>query len=139
MSQLILDDQLSVRRVLTPIQKWITVERLQDLRPGEVVLDDRVPEILRTQKQATFVTIDQDFWAQHWSDPSYAILYFALRNDQQRDLPALLRALLRRTEFCTRANRMGKVVRVSTATVEWWQFHRADLQQVTWHGGSRKR
>ena len=63
MSQLILDDQLSVRKVLTPLQKWITVERLQDLRSGEVILDDRVPEILRTQKNATFVTIDQDFWA----------------------------------------------------------------------------
>jgi hypothetical protein len=57
MSQLILDDQLSVRKVLTPLQKWITVERLQDLRSGEVILDDRVPEILRSQKQATFVTM----------------------------------------------------------------------------------
>jgi hypothetical protein len=139
MSQLIVDDQLSVRKVLTPLRKWITVERLQDLRPGEVILDDRVPEILRTQKQATFVTIDQDFWDERLSDPSYAILYFALRNDQQGALPDLLRALLRRPEFRTRAKRMGKVARVSTATIEWWQFPRANLQQFAWQEAARKR
>src|SRR5947209_8656110 len=99
MSQLILDDQLNLRKLLPALETWITVQRLQELRPGELILDDRVPEILRTVKQATFITIDQGFWAQRWSDPSYAILYFALRSDQQDDLPALLRALLRRPEF----------------------------------------
>jgi hypothetical protein len=138
MSQLILDDQLNLRKVLAPLQSWITVERLQDLRPGEVILDDRVPEILRAQKQVTFVTIDQDFWDRRWTDPNYAILYFALRNDQQEDLPAMLRALLRRSEFRTRAKRMGKVARVSNPTIEWWQFPRAGLQQVAWQRGARK-
>jgi hypothetical protein len=45
MSQLVLDDQLDVVEVLPPLLKWITATRLQDLRPGELVLDDRVPEI----------------------------------------------------------------------------------------------
>src|SRR6266446_377251 len=112
MSQLVLDDQLNVRAVLRPLRKWITTRRLQELRPGELILDDRVPEILRTLKQPTFVTIDRDFWGPRWSDPRYAILYFALRNDQQGRLPALLRALFRQAEFRTRAKRMGKVARV---------------------------
>jgi hypothetical protein len=139
MSQLILDDQLNVRVLLAPLQRWTSVERLQGLRPGEVILDDRVPEILRTLSKPTFVTIDEDFWDVRWCDPSYAILHFALRNDQQKNLPALLRALFRLPEFRTRAQRMGKVARVSAATVEWWQFPKASLHHRVWKGAARKR
>jgi len=47
MSQIILDDQLFDLEVLVPIARWITVQRLRDLRPGEVIKDDRVPVLLR--------------------------------------------------------------------------------------------
>ncbi len=36
MSQLILDDQLDVTEVGS-INKWITAQRLQELRPGELI------------------------------------------------------------------------------------------------------
>jgi hypothetical protein len=45
-----------------PLEAWTTAVRPQALRPGEQVLDDRVPEILLTLKAPTFITIDQDFW-----------------------------------------------------------------------------
>jgi hypothetical protein len=33
------------------------------LRPGTVILDDAIPELLRAVRQATFVTINvRDFW-----------------------------------------------------------------------------
>ncbi len=61
MSQIILDDQLFDVEVLIPIARWITVQRLRDLRPGEVIKDERVPELLRRLRQPTFVTIDLGF------------------------------------------------------------------------------
>jgi hypothetical protein len=81
MSQLILDEQLSVPRVLDPILKWIKAEQVHQLRPDQRIGDDRVPAILRTLKQPTFVTIDHDFWDRRWCNPRYCILYFALRKD----------------------------------------------------------
>jgi hypothetical protein len=139
MSQLILDDQLDVEVVLPPLRKWITVECLHELRSGEHILDDRIPEIFRTLKQPTFVTIDQDFWHPLWCHPAYCILYFALRDDQQELLPGLLRALLRRPEFRTRAVRMGKVARVSTFVIDYWQHPPGDVQHASWPVGRRKR
>ena len=62
MSQLVLDDQLDVQIILPALEGWLTAVRLQELRPDEHVLDDRVPEILRTLKTPTFVTIDHGFW-----------------------------------------------------------------------------
>jgi len=139
MSQLILDNDLNLRVVLEPIKKWITAQRLHDLRPGERILDDRVPEILLTLKQPTFVTIDHGFWKQELCNPGYAILYFALRDSDQELLPGLLRSLLRRPEFHNRASRMGKVARVGTTRVDYWEFQRPELQQVAWPATRRKR
>src|SRR5713101_6340570 len=118
MSQLILDDQLDVNTVLLPIQKWIAAQRLKNLRPKQHILDDRVPAILLRLKQATFVTIDHDFWDRRSCHPSYAILYFALKAEEQKLLPDLLRELLRQPEFNPRARRMGKVARIGTTRIE---------------------
>jgi hypothetical protein len=56
-SGFILDDQLAANEVIAPLQKRHKAKRLADLRPGEHVLDDRIPEILLTLNQPTFVTI----------------------------------------------------------------------------------
>ena len=61
MSQIILDDQLFDLEVLLPIARWTTVRRLRDLRPAEVIKDERVPVLLRQLRQPTFVTIDMGF------------------------------------------------------------------------------
>ena len=139
MSQLILDDQLDVAEILPSIRKWITARRLRDLRPGELIRDDRVPEILLTLKSPTFITIDRGFRDARLCHPKYCILYFDLRDDQQELIPALLRALLRRAEFRSRANRMGKVVQISTKAITYWQFQGTGLKRIRWkaHRGGR--
>ena len=71
MSQIILDEQLNRDRVLEPLFKWITVQKLEDLRPGEVIKDDRIPLLLHELKQPTFVTIDVGFWNKNLLDPNY--------------------------------------------------------------------
>src|SRR5262249_45283304 len=132
MSQLILDEHVSAGLVLQPLRRWITVQTLQDLRPREIVRDERIPEILLNQKQPTFVTIDRDFDDPSWCHPNYCILYFALQNKEQHLIPGLLRALFRRPEFRTRAGRMGKLARVSTTSIEYWQFPVREAGLIVW-------
>ena len=132
MSQIVLDDQLFNLEVLVPIARWITVQRLRDLHPGEVIKDDRVPSLLRGLRQSIFVTIDMGFWQGKLRDPRYCILCFPLRNDEQYKLPDLLRRLLRLPEFRTKAVRMSKVARVSQVMVEYWQSSDEKLHKLLW-------
>ncbi len=74
MSQIILDDQLFDQEVLIPIAHWTTVQRLRELRPGEVIKDERVPELLRELSEPTFVTIDMGFWDRKLIHAKYCIL-----------------------------------------------------------------
>jgi hypothetical protein len=121
MSQLVLDDQLDVQIILPRLEVWTSAVRLQDLRPGEHVLDDRVPEILQTLKKPTFVTIDHGFWHRRLCHPGYCILYFDLRTAEQDQLPGLLRAVFRLPEFRTRVARMGKVANVGADSLNYWE------------------
>jgi hypothetical protein len=121
MSQLVLDDQLDVQEILPALKRWITAIRLQELRPGEHILDDRVPEILQSLNKATFLTIDHGFWDRRLCHPDYCILYFALRKDEQHQLPRQLRRLFRLPQFRTRSAQMGVVARIQRETVVYWK------------------
>jgi hypothetical protein len=139
MSQFILDDHLPEPEVLEPIRRWASAQFVRFLRPGEIVLDERIPEILLTLKQPTFITIDQGFWSRRWCHPGYCIVYFALRNDQQELIPQLLRELLHKPDFRSRASRMGRVARVSSASIEYWSAQQSGLQQLAWKTPRRKK
>ena len=132
MSQIILDDQLFDVEVLIPLARGVTVQRLRDLRPGEVIKDERVPVLLRQLRQPTFVTIDMGFWSPDLRDPRYCILCFPLRNNEQQLLPGLLRRLFQLPAFSTKAARMGKVARVSLSHVEYWQTGEDQAQRLVW-------
>lgn len=121
MTTVVLDDQLSAPLVRDPLVRWTRARFLREIRPQEVIKDERVPAILRTLRGPTFVTIDNWFWDRRRRDAGYCIVYVALREDEQEDVAKLLRRLFRHPEFRTRALRMGKVVRVSRERVVWWQ------------------
>lgn len=102
MSQIILDDQLADIAIRGRLAQWTRAQRLRDLRPGEVIKDERVPMILRELRQPTFVTIDMGFW--------------------NARLP----------EFATKAARMGKVARVSQSHIDYWQLGDEYPHRVPW-------
>jgi hypothetical protein len=131
-SQIILDDQLRASLVLRPIRAWSTVQRLRDLRPGEVIKDERVPTILQELRQPTFVTIDSGFWSKRLRNRHYCIVCFGLRDEQQDQLPNLLRRLFHHPGFHTREARMGKVARVRIAGVDYWQWGDEGLHSFLW-------
>lgn len=119
----VVDAALADQLVLIPLQKWKRAISIRDLRSNEVIKDERIPILLRELNRPTFLTIDESgFWRRKLCDPRYAIFCFALDKDQQERIPPLLRQLLRMPEFKTKSARMGKVARVSTMNVKYYQF-----------------
>ena len=122
MTQIILDEHLDPEKMLPALQSWTTAHRIVDLRPHEVIKDDRVLQLLHTLKQPTFVTIDDGFWDKNLRHPGYCLIYFALSDDQQDQIPPLLRQLFRFDAFKTKVARMGLVARVHPNYVDYWQW-----------------
>ena len=139
MSLLIFDEQINSDAAIEPLRSWATVRRLKDVRPREMIDDDRVPDLLRKLNHPTFVTIDGGFWDGEYRDKHYCILYIAVSDDQQFKIPALLRPLFRLPEFKTKAARMGKVARISSARIEYMQVRDETVYALNWPVPLRKR
>ena len=113
---IVLDEQLLGRGLERDIAQWYrgTVQFITDLRPHSIIKDEAIPVLLRRQAQPTFVTINErDFWRKVATDQRYCIVCFVLSDARVREIPLALRALLRRPEWRTKAQRMGKIIRVT--------------------------
>ncbi|MEE8524228.1 MAG: hypothetical protein V3T72_09880 [Thermoanaerobaculia bacterium] len=113
---IILDEQLLGRGIETEIARWYpgSVQFIVDLRPGTVIKDDAIPALLRQESSATFVTINvRDFWLKVEADKKYCLVCFSLNDSRVLEIPERLRFLFSHPAFGTKAERMGKVVRMS--------------------------
>ena len=92
---------------------------------------EAVPALLRLPSRPTFVTINErDFWHPTLADARYCIVCFAMPDSQAREVPSLLRALLRRPEFRTKAVRSGKVIRVARQDISYYTAGGRTAKQV---------
>jgi len=128
---IILDEQLLGRNIELEIARWYrgAVQFIIDLRPNTIIKDDAIPELLRQSSQPTFVTINErDFWRKVPADRQYCIVCFALPDTRAREIPSSLRSLLRHPEFRTKAQRMGKIIRVVGQEMSYYTFPDRQVQ-----------
>jgi hypothetical protein len=130
---LVLDEQLMGRDLDTAIARWYRgpVLFIMNLRPGTVIKDDAVPVLLRQQRQATFLTINEsDFWRKVAIDMHFCVVCLALPDSRAREIPELLRAVFHLSPFRTKTSRMGKVLRVTNHMVNFYTYRNRVIQTV---------
>jgi len=130
---IVLDEQLLGRNIERDIAKWYrgAIHFIIDLRPNTVIKDDAIPELLRQQTQPTFVTINgRDFWRRVTIDQRYCVVCFTLSDARVREIPQALRLLLRRPEFRTKAQRVGKVIRVTNEEIHYYTVNERQVRTI---------
>jgi hypothetical protein len=134
---IVLDENLLGLRLNNPIAIRYPgrVSYITALRPSTVIKDEAIPRLLQRLKGVTFVTTNvTDFWRRVLAHPQYSIVCLSLPNERLREVPELLRRLLRMPEFRTKAARMGKVVRVSRQQVQYYVVGAHHEHILTWPG-----
>jgi hypothetical protein len=102
------------------------------LRFGSVIKDDAIPALLLKAAQPTFVTINPfDFWKQIQPHHGYCVIVADLPKERLGEIPALLRQFFRMSEFKTKASRMGKIVRLTPRSIEYYESDRR-VQLLQW-------
>jgi hypothetical protein len=103
------------------------------LRPGTVIRDDAIPELLRAARQPTFVTINVvDFWLRLAAHPQFAIVCLALPDSRAEEISPLLRRLFTTPPFRTRKRRLGKIARVSQRQVQYYTADSRKVRRFDW-------
>ncbi len=122
---IVLDEGIHGHFIIKPIASWYSgrVISVTALRPKTVIKDDAIPSLLRSAPRPTFITINTtDFWRIASADSRYCILCFDLDAKQIKTLPDSLRRLLQLTEFKTRESRLGKVARVRSNRIDYYEL-----------------
>jgi hypothetical protein len=120
---IVLDEQLLGRGLESEIAAWYrgSVCFIHELRPQTVVKDDVIPTLLRTHRQPTFVTINNhDFWRKVEADERFCVICFDFSDSEAREIPPILKRLLRHPDFKTKAQRMGCVIRYTNVAVSYY-------------------
>ena len=130
---IVLDEQLQGRGIEDAIARWYPgrVTFIMDSRPDTIIKDEAIPALLRQLSEPTFVTINEsDFWHRATASRHFCIVCVALPDARANELTPLLQRLLRHPDFKTKALRMGKVARLTTATAQYYAVSSPVVQMV---------
>jgi len=92
--------------------------------------DEEIIPFLHQLRRPTFFTRDEDFYEQRLCHGKYSLIYLAV---EKYEAATFVRRVLRHPEFDTQAKRMGTVMRVSSASITFWQLHTAKETLLDWH------
>ena len=131
---IVLDENLHDQRIVVAIAGWYAgqVVSIRSLRPGTVIKDEAIPVLLLGEKQPTFLTINlTDFWRRVAPHSGYCVMIADLPKERIRELPGLVRRAFAVRPFRTRALRMGKIVRLSTTRIAFYENDRR-VRSLPW-------
>ena len=130
---IVLDEQLLGRNIEREIARWYggKVLFITDLRPNTIIKDDAIPGLLRQQIQPTFVTINEkDFWRKVEIDDHFCVVCLLLPDSRVTEIPNILQSIFRMPNFKTKADRMGKVIRVAEKTIFYYTHQDKQVQKL---------
>lgn len=118
---IVLDEHMSNNRVAAAIKAWYKgkIVFVRDLRPGSLIKDDAIPQLLRkTKAKPAFVTINvSHFWQKVPVDKRFCVVRFDIPDlSMSRILPAFssLNLLFSHPDFGNKKQRGGHVFRMTT-------------------------
>jgi hypothetical protein len=129
---IVLDEHLPAAVLADAVGRWYRgrICVVTALRPGSVIKDDAIANLLQTVDQPTFVTLNwADFWHRIAAHRSFCLVGFTLPSKRAEEIPSLLRRLFRLSAFRTKAARMGKIARVGEEQVAYYQVRDPQVHQ----------
>ena len=91
--------------------------------------DDNLLPLLHRLKRPTLFTQDEDFFERKLCHCSYCLVWL---NVKYIEVAAYIRRFLQHPQFCTQAQRLGKVVRAHPDSLHYWQVGEARRICVEW-------
>lgn len=91
--------------------------------------DDEIISLLHQSRRPTFFTRDFGFYDQKLCHARYCLVYMAV---DRAETAVFVRRLLRHPDLNTEADRLGKVIRLSSAGLSLWQLHAEAETLLDW-------
>ena len=130
---LLIDENISEIEIWR-LREWrIAVRQIGPDVAKSSIGDDNILPVLHRLKRPTFFTRDKDFWNRRLTHPRYCLVFLDIR-EREGEIAAAVRRFLRQPAFNTHSKRMGKVVRIHPAGLNYWQLGNRSLLAERWGG-----
>jgi hypothetical protein len=98
---------------------------------GRLGMKDRneIIPLLHSIRQPTFFSLDNDFHRPDFRHAGYCLVFLDVAPDEAA---SFIRRFLRHPAFCTKAQRLGKIVRVRPGGISWWELHSRTERVISW-------
>lgn len=93
------------------------------------MLDENLIPVLHKLTEATFFTLDKDFFRADWTHTAYGLFWLDVADNEAAEF---IRLVLKHAAFDTNTKRLGIVARVHTSGVQFWRKGKAGSQKVGW-------
>ena len=131
---IVLDEQLLGRNLEYVIAQWWRGRFcfITDLRPHTIIKDETIPHLLHQANYPTFITINErDFWLKTPANKHYCVICFSLSDPEATQISSLLRHLFSLPELKTKADRMGKVIRMTREAIFYYSTEQRQPQLIS--------
>jgi len=91
--------------------------------------DSEIIPLLHRHRRVTFFTQDRDFFKRNLVHAAYCLVLLDVRAD---DTAWFVRRFLSHPRFKSEAKRLGIVVRVHYARIEFWKRNSAKIENLDW-------
>lgn len=132
---IVLDEELQGLNLEDRLSSWYrgTILIIKDLRPGTVIKDDAIPDLLRRTRQPTFITINHtDFWRRIPANGAYCVVCLKLSTEFVSEIPDRLRRLFKLPEFRSKKSRMGKIILASRQSIQYYTIKGKLTHLLSW-------
>ncbi len=92
--------------------------------------DNEIPVLPRERRNATFFTRDSDFYRAELRHRGYCLV---VADVGQNEVATFVRRFLRHPDFDTQAKRMGKIVRISHASIAFRRLRSQSEVHAVWN------
>jgi hypothetical protein len=92
--------------------------------------DEEIIPFLIKHRRSTFFSRDNDFYSRRLCHAHYCIVHLDVHISEAA---TFVRRLLRHQNFNTHSKRAGRVVRVSSGAISFWQINENSELRVDWN------
>jgi len=93
------------------------------------IKDERIPGFLIKQSRPTFFTRDDGFYDRQLCHAGYCLIVVAVRSNESA---FFIRRCLRHPHLKSRAQRLGAVIRISSAGLQMWRLRETQETLLPW-------
>lgn len=126
---IILDENIAESQRAILIKQGLNVKQIGFDLKYKGIKDEELMIFFHTLKKPTFISWDRGLYRKKICHKNYCIAYLDVREDE---IAIFAKKLLKDKRFNVKAKRMGKIIKLTSMKIKFWEINKDKEQHLSW-------